>query len=123
MTAPVAYEGQPLTLLPPQSTGADRAVLVVRDAGGNVVAREDFPPDSTVLTWNGSLSGGAAVPSGQYSFTVQTYAGTTPLTSEDVPSYQRVEEIRADANGAIQLILRGGTQFSADQVVAMRDPL
>ncbi|WP_256947326.1 flagellar hook capping FlgD N-terminal domain-containing protein [Haematobacter genomosp. 1] len=122
VTSPAVYDGAPLTLLPPELAEADRAVLIVRDSGGDIVAREDFPMDGGAVSWAGSLSGEAPLPPGRYSFSVQTYSGTTPLTTESVPAYQRVEEIRADTNGAIQLILRGGAQFSADQVVAMREP-
>jgi len=122
VTSAAVYDGAPLTLLPPELVGADRAVLIVRDSGGDIVAREDFPMDGSAVSWAGSLSGEAPLPPGRYSFSIQTYSGTTPLATESVPTYQRVEEIRADATGAIQLILRGGAQFSADQVVAMREP-
>ena len=41
--APVRYDGSAVTLSPNPAAGANRAVLVVKDAQGNLVSREEIP--------------------------------------------------------------------------------
>ena len=64
--APVWFSGAPVTLSPNPVASADRAVLVVRDAAGNTVSREDVPMSSEPYHWLGGDATGDPLPDGRY---------------------------------------------------------
>ncbi len=119
-TAPVAFDGiTPVALQPGPVAGADRAVLVVRDARGSVVAREDMPPSATAHLWSGRGITGAPLPAGRYSFAVEAEAAGAVIAIAPVPAYALVEEVRSTAEGLV-LVLRGGVLLPADDLLALR---
>jgi flagellar basal-body rod modification protein FlgD len=119
-TAPVAFDGAtPVALRPDPVAGADRAVLVVRDAQGQVVAREDMAAGATAHTWTGRGITGAPLPAGRYSFSAEAQAADQVIAANPVPAYARIEEVRSTASG-VALVLQGGVLLPADALLALR---
>jgi flagellar basal-body rod modification protein FlgD len=117
--APVFMNGTPISLSPTPAAGADRAVLVVKDATGNTVARQDIPPQPTPYTWTGNSITGSALPSGIYSLSLESYSGEVQLSTNPVESYARIQEVQTGPTGP-RLILAGGVALAADQITALR---
>lgn len=117
--APVFMDGTPVTLSPNASTGADRAVLVVKDHTGNTVAREDIPVQATSYTWTGHNIAGAPLPTGTYSLSLESYSEDVQIAATSVEHYARVQEVQTSATGP-RLILTGGVSLSVDEVTALR---
>jgi flagellar basal-body rod modification protein FlgD len=120
-TAPVPYDGTPITFSTNPSTGADRAVLVVRDARGTLVSREDMPPRAGQYQWLGADAQGNPLPPGNYSFAVESLQGETVLNTRPVEHYARVLEVRTSPQGPT-LVLDGGVEVAASAVTALRQP-
>lgn len=116
---PVQWEGRPVTLSPNPAALADRAVLVVRDAQGQVLAREDIPPQAETYLWHGRDVTGSPLPPGRYGLEVESYSGEDMLRSDPVEHYARIEEVRGGTSGTT-LVLRGGIEVPALQITALR---
>lgn len=118
-TAPVWMDGGAVTVFPDIAATATRAVLVVRDANGDTVAREEMPPDSASFEWTGRDVTGATLPVGAYSLSVENWNGDTQINTTEVETYGRIIEARNTPDG-ISLILEGGISVPALQVTALR---
>lgn len=116
---PVHWEGRPVTLSPNPAALADRAVLVVRNPQGQVLAREELPVSAEPYVWIGRDATGSDLPSGRYVLEVESYSGEEMLRSDPVEHYARIEEVRGGASGTT-LVLRGGIEVPALQVTALR---
>ena len=117
--APVWYSGAAVTLSPNPAELADRVVLVVRDASGGVVAREDMPPGNAPYEWFGADATGNSLPEGSYSLSLENYSGDRLLGESSVESYQRILEARNGPQGTT-LVLDGGVEVLATQITALR---
>ncbi len=117
--APVWYSGAAVTLSPNPAELADRVVLVVRDASGGVVAREDMPPGNAPYEWFGADATGNPLPEGSYSLSLENYSGDRLLGESSVESYQRILEARNGPQGTT-LVLDGGVEVLATQITALR---
>jgi len=120
--APVLYEGAPVTLSPNPAQGADRAVLVVRDAQGNLVSREEIPANAEPYQWLGAGADGAPLPSGVYSLTLESISGERVLATTPVEHYARVIEAKGGGSNGTRLVLEGGIEVPASEVTALREP-
>ena len=121
-SAPAAYSGAPVTLSYSAAATADRAVLVVKDNDGAVVAREDVPVATGAYQWLGGDAAGNALPSGFYSLSLENYKGDQQLgNASPVETYARIVEARSGANGAT-LVLAGGIEVPATEITALRVP-
>lgn len=119
--APVAFDGAPLTLAPNPATGADQAILVVKDASGNTVARDPLAVSDAPIQWDGSRLNGSRLPAGIYSFEIESYNSGVLLSSNPVDVYAEILEARGTPEGTV-LVLRGGATVSAADVTALRQP-
>jgi flagellar basal-body rod modification protein FlgD len=119
--APVQFQGTPVTLSPSPAVGANRAVLAVRDAAGNLVSREEIPVSSEPYQWLGAGIDGSPLPSGVYSIAVESLNGETVINSRPVEHYARVIEARGGTAGTT-LLLEGGVEVLATRVTALRSP-
>lgn len=119
--APVLYEGTPVTLSPSPVVGANRAVLAVRDAGGNLVSREEIPVSDEPYQWLGAGMDGSPLPSGVYSIELESLNGETVIDSRPVEHYSRVIEAQSGTSGTT-LLLEGGIAVAATRVTALRSP-
>jgi flagellar basal-body rod modification protein FlgD len=118
--APVMFDGRPVTLSPNPAVGANRAVLVVKDAGGTLLAREEIPVSAEPYQWLGAGADGLPLPPGSYAITLESLNGETVLASLPVEHYARVVEARGGAGGT-RLVLEGGAEIAAGAVTALRD--
>lgn len=117
----VAFDGStPVTLSPNPAALADRAVLVIKDASGNLVAREEIPVSSEPYEWQGRDATGAPLPAGSYAISLESYAGDELLSTTGVESYARIVEVQGGTNGTV-LVLQGGAKISSSAVTALRN--
>lgn len=119
--APVLYDGAPVTLSPNPAVGADRAVLVVKDAQGNLVSREEIPVSAEPYQWLGAGADGAPLPPGLYSIELESLSGERVITTQPVERYARVIEAKGTPQGT-KLVLEGGIEVLATDVTALREP-
>ena len=119
--APVWYSGAPVTLSPNPAAAADRAVLVVRDAQGNLMAREDLPAGTTPYQWLGNDAAGAPLPDGRYVLSLESWVGDEKLGEAVIESYARILEARGGLTGTT-LVLEGGIEVLATSVTGLRNP-
>lgn len=118
---PVDFDGAPLTLLPSPHGFADRAVLVVTNPAGQVVAREPITPNQTSYAWRGEAADGSPLPPGRYNLQVESYLDDNLLETSLPEYYALVTEARMGASGA-ELVLESGLGISAAQISALRRP-
>lgn len=119
--APVWMDGDPVTMQLSPATGADSAVLVVRDASGDVVSREEVPAEAGLYDWLGGDAAGDPLPDGVYSLTLESYSGETKLGDAPVESYARIIEARNGPAGSM-LVLDGGVEVLSSKITALRVP-
>lgn len=117
--APVYMDGDPVTMQLKAATGADSAVLVVRNAAGQLVARENVPTTPGQYDWLGGDAAGDLLPEGIYSLTLESYSGETLLGETAVESYARIFEARNGPSGTV-LVLEGGVEVAATAITALR---
>ena len=120
-TAPVQFDGTPVTLVPAPRAGSDAAFLIVRDSAGRVVARESLPLDGKPYRWLGGGSNGNPLPSGRYTLSIESQTKGKVTDTSPAPAYSRISEARRDGDGVV-LLLSGGVQVRADQVTGLRKP-
>lgn len=120
-TAPVHFQGSPISLSPQIATGADQAWLVVRNEAGNEVAREQIDLATDEITWAGVNDTGTPFSDGLYSFEVENHANGALLGVTPVENYANVLEAQ-NLDGNMVLILEGGVQIHSSDVSAIRKP-
>lgn len=119
--APVYYDGNPVTLSPNPAQGATRAVIAVKDAQGNLVAREEIPVSAAPYRWLGAGSDGMPLPPGTYTISLESMQGVNVIDARPIEYYALVSEARGGAEGT-KLVLKGGIEVLATQVTALRSP-
>lgn len=119
--SPVWMDGDPVTMQLTPAIGADRAVLVVRNASGTLVSREDVPIAPGLYDWLGGDAAGDPLPQGKYSLSLESYSGETLLGESPVESYARIIEARNGPAGAT-LVLEGGIEVPSAVITALRVP-
>jgi flagellar basal-body rod modification protein FlgD len=119
VTAPVHMDGTPVTIVTEPKAGASSAVLVVKDAAGSVVAREDIPRTGGSYQWLGGGIDGNPLPEGTYTLSVESYSGEDLIATSDVEHYATILEARSNGTGTA-LVLRGGVEVPSTAVTALR---
>lgn len=120
-TAPVAFDGAPVTLRLDPDPQAGETALVVRDAAGRAVLRQPVPADAETLEWAGVGPAGAPLPPGRYSFILESMSAGAVTDTRPVLSFQTVREVRVGAQGAPIIGLAGGEEVAAGDVLALRE--
>ena len=118
---PVWMDGDPVTMQLSPAIGADRAVLVVRNASGALVSREDVPITPGLYDWLGGDAEGDPLPEGRYTLSLESFSGETVLGESPVESYARIIEARNGPSGAT-LVLEGGVEVPSSFITALRVP-
>lgn len=118
---PVWVDGQPVTIDVTAAAGADRAVLVVKDANGNTVSRGELPATGGQMEWTPAAPDRTALPAGLYSLSIESYRGDALAETAEVQSYSTIIEARQRESGAT-LILKGGVEIASDKITALRQP-
>lgn len=117
--APVRFDGRPVTLSPNPAPGATGAALVVRDATGSLIAREEMPVGTAPYLWLGADAAGAPLRPGNYALFLESRSGDQVLATTPVESYGRVVEARLTPAGTV-LVLAGGAEIAASRVTGLR---
>ncbi|SEH65175.1 flagellar hook capping FlgD N-terminal domain-containing protein [Paracoccus alkenifer] len=118
-TAPVAFDGTPITLDIRPDPGADRVELVTLDTRGRELLRENIGLGSGEVDWAGRTDNGL-LPDGIYSFQLISYRGDEILSSGAVAAFTRVTGAELTREGA-RLSLHGGASALETQVTALRE--
>lgn len=119
--APVWFDGDPVTLSPNPVATADRAVLVVKDADGDVVSREDIPVSSDPYVWLGGDATGNPLTEGEYTLSVESWRDGEVLQEDAVEYWGTVTEARGGSSG-VRLVFEGGIEVAATSITALRTP-
>lgn len=119
--SPVHYDGSPVTLSPNPAAGATSAVVVVKDAQGNLVSREEIPVSAAPYQWLGADAAGDPLPTGTYSIALESLKGDAVIDSRPIEHYARVIEARGGAAGTT-LVLEGGIEVAVSAVTGLRLP-
>jgi len=117
---PAQFDGFPVTLLPGPTAAADEARLIVRNIDGDVVQTQTIPVGEEPYLWTGRDAAGQSLPSGLYSFEIESYVQGERQASVVPETYARIVEARIDAGRTI-LVMEGGATVDADQVTALRN--
>ena len=118
-TSDVWFDGRAIPIVPQPAALADNLVLVVRDANGDVVSREDVPLSGADYLWLGGDAAGNPLPQGRYSLSLESRIGAEVIRTDPVESYAPIREARRSRDDII-LVLRGGIEVKADEVTALR---
>ncbi|WP_413876683.1 flagellar hook capping FlgD N-terminal domain-containing protein [Albidovulum sp.] len=121
VSAPVMFDGAPLTLYPAPAEGADEAVLVVLNASGQEVARQQIALSDDPVTWAGTDASGTPLASGSYAFRLENYTAGELAGITAVDAYGRIDEVRNGTDGAV-LVLQGGAMVAPADIRALRSP-
>ncbi|AXI48611.1 hypothetical protein C1J03_22990 [Sulfitobacter sp. SK012] len=120
-TAPVKFDGAPITVNPNPVAVADDVQLVVYDVNGTEVQRQNIPVSSAPVEWAGVSEDGTPFTNGLYRFEVESRANGELLLAEPAETYARITEARVDGTDTL-LILEGGTPVIASSVTGLREP-
>ena len=121
IAAPMHFDGlSPVTLSPNPGLGADKAVLVVRDANKVVVSRTEIPVTSADYEWLGLDSAGKPLPEGIYNLTLESYQKDRLLGETPVEYFGTIQEIRS-STGGVTALMNGGVEVSTALVTALRE--
>ena len=115
---PVWYSGKPVTLAAQPDPQADSADLVVTDAAGLVVARQPVSLDADTATWTGLDPSGVPLPTGRYTFALESFAQGVRIATTPAEAYARIIEARGGATPT--LVFEGGVEVEAKTVTALR---
>lgn len=118
-TAPVGFSGAPLTISIAPAPDAENVVLVAYDANGRVVSREAIGKGSGDVDWVGRDAQGRVLPSGRYSFQVESWRGDEMIASSSAGAYAKVVGAEMTSRG-IKLSLNGGATTMEEDVTALR---
>ena len=117
--APIRYDGDPVTLSPNPAVGSTKTVIVVKDAQGRLVSREDIPASTAPYQWLGADASGQPLPQGTYTIDLECWKGEEKLDTRPIEHYARVIEARGGAGGT-KLVLEGGIEVPATAVTGLR---
>ncbi|MBD3665493.1 flagellar hook capping FlgD N-terminal domain-containing protein [Sulfitobacter aestuariivivens] len=121
-TAPVTFDGTPVTINPNPAAAADEVFLVVYDETGLEVQRQSIPLSTDPVQWAGVSDDGTPFPNGVYSFEIESYAASDLILTDPAETYAGIVEARIQ-DGQTILILEGGTAVLASTVTGLRDPI
>ena len=117
--APVNFDGTPVALSVTPVTGADVSTLEVRAQDGTLVQSFQVDPTRSNFQWPGLDDSGVPFPSGEYSFSVETFAAGESLGRGSVATYNEVIEARVD-DGQVYLVLGTGFVVTPEAVTGIR---
>lgn len=120
-TAPVNFDGSPVTIYPNPAAISDQVVMVVYDDAGNEVQRSEIPISAEPVVWAGVNDDGSPFDDGMYFIEIESSANGELLITDPAESYTRVTEARMQ-DGETLLILEGGAPVLASSVTALREP-
>ena len=118
-TAPVQFDGQPINVLPRPDPSAEENILVVTDADGIEVQRQQIGSGIEPIEFTGTDATGTILPNGIYSFSVESRTAGQITQTTPAESYGKITEARQDGL-TTTLVLKGGSVVSASDITALR---
>ena len=122
VSAPAYFDGSPLTVFATSAAKSDQAFLIVRDSQGSQVDRAAIDPAGGQVQWAGVDASGVPLPTGSYSFSVESSSNGSVLATDPAQVYALVTEARLD-NGVATIVLLSGSEVPADKISAIRAPV
>ncbi len=119
VAAPANFDGALVTVFPIVAKAADSAVLIVSDENGVEVSRSDIATGDEPIDWAGVDSSGQPLPFGNYSFTIESYAGGNLIATDQAQVYSQVNEAKF-LDGEMTIVINGGIEVDASKVTALR---
>ena len=116
------FDGSPIELTPDPALGADEVTLVVRDGSGVIVDSRSIDPESQSYSWDGTGSDGNPLPSGSYTFEIESKADGNTLDTTPVAAYVPIMEARYEG-GSTMLVLPGNYFVDSSSVTGLRRPV
>lgn len=117
---PALFDGAtPVTMAFDAASGADQAVLVVKNASGAEVARLPVSVSASEVAWNGTDASGNLLAAGTYSFSFESYSNGALVGIDAAQVYSGITEVRIGTDG-VTLLLDNGQEILPDDVVALR---
>lgn len=113
------FEGEPLSYLVPAGDVGTATEIVISDAAGNIVYREETDNQRREFTWRGENNDGGTAPNGDYMVSVNRYDEDGLLGSEQPIAFTRVLQARFEESG-VQLVLENGAIVSPADIAALR---
>jgi flagellar basal-body rod modification protein FlgD len=114
--------GNTVSLAPAPATAADRMAIVVRDEAGAKVGRMEMAASDEPIDWVPTGHDGQPLRSGSYSFELESLNSGDVLTTEPLPTYTPIVEVRNE-DGSTVLVLKGGVTANPADVSALRQPV
>lgn len=118
-SAAFQFDSEPVTISASADPSADSAIMVIRNANGEVVDRISVSVGAREFTWAGVDDAGNPMPAGAYSASLESYAGEELLSDTPASTYSTVVEAQIDS-GAIVLTLDSGVEILTDDVNGVR---
>ncbi len=119
-TAPVYFDGSPISVAPETPTGSDEIYLAVFDQFGNQLQRQALPNSNAPFQWTGLSDDGTPFETGTYTLKIEAYGQGEQLSSVPAQTYARITEARNDS-GETLLILEGGQAVPTSLITALRE--
>ncbi|MEM7074012.1 MAG: flagellar hook capping FlgD N-terminal domain-containing protein [Pseudomonadota bacterium] len=119
VAAPVLFDGTPVKVTLSGDPSADANQLVVRDAQGAVVLRQDITGDRQTLLWPGKDSFGNPLPPGRYTLDVVSIQDGAEIAETAAEVHGRILEARLDG-AQTRLVLAGGQDIAPADVIGLR---
>lgn len=119
-TAPVAFQGRPLTMQIDPARDADQVTLVTLDASGAEVLREDIGTGTGEVDWSGRRADGTALAHARYSFRLESALRGEVIATTNVGVFAPVTGAELTAQGT-RLTLAGGASTLESEVTALRE--
>jgi len=120
-TAPVSFDGNPITMYPNPAALADEVILNVRNSAGQIVQSLQMPVSAEPVQWAGVQENGSPLTQDLYSFEVESRLTGEVILLESAETYARIVEAR-QLDGQSVLVLEGGSSILADSVSGLREP-
>lgn len=115
------FDGEPMEVATTPNAAAQSGVMEVINESGNVVRRQQFPPDANTVTWDGTLDDLSFAPLGEYAFRMTYSSGDEPLDSQTGHVFLPINEVKIE-NGAAILVGENGMHVPLSAVTGVRAP-
>ena len=115
----VRVSGHPAIHLDPDP-GADAAEIVVTNATGQVVSREQVPVGTQSIDWVGIGPDGSPLQNGLYTLSLASLQNSEVTGTRQVSHYTKITEARHGLDG-VELVTEGGAVVPSQSVTALRE--
>lgn len=119
VAGPVNYDGSPVKLTIAAGADAEKHELVIRDADGLIVAREEVAPERQTVFWGGRDASGEPLPPGTYNLSVVSTTEGVEVAQSPAEVHGQIMEARLNGTQT-RLILDSGQEIAPQNVLGLR---